>query len=207
MSKGGERRRQSSPAYGSADSGTTLMGVMGARRSRHSARAPAALWLLAAVLLLLVAHAAPQKYGKPDPCYRECVSGETMVCKYDFHEEIYNALNAACGRCADGEFGDCFLEACVQVDGVERTVYSINRMLPGPAIHVCVGDTVIVDLHVLLPGHADTLHWHGLHQRDTPYMDGVSMVTQCPVLSGDIFRYQFVVDAPGTYFYHPHNGK
>ncbi len=28
------------------------------------------------------------------PCYRECIPGETMVCKFVFHEEIYNALNS-----------------------------------------------------------------------------------------------------------------
>ncbi|XP_026273138.2 uncharacterized protein LOC113202909, partial [Frankliniella occidentalis] len=160
-----------------------------------------AVFLVVAVLVHAVA--AAEDFG---PCYRECVPGETRVCKFKFHEEIYNALNSACGRCADGEVADCFARACVPLDGVERTVYTINRKLPGPALHVCAGDTVIVDLQVRLPGHADTIHWHGLHQRDTPHMDGVSMVTQCPIPSGQTFRYQFVVDLPGTYFYHPHNG-
>ncbi|KAE8751779.1 hypothetical protein FOCC_FOCC001628 [Frankliniella occidentalis] len=45
---------------------------------------------------------------------------------------------------------------------------------------VCRGDTIIVDLKVHLPGHAEAIHWHGLPQEKTPWFDGVALVTQCP---------------------------
>ena len=26
-----------------------------------------------------------------------------------------------------------------------------------------------------------TIHWHGMHQRETPWMDGVQDITQCAI--------------------------
>lgn len=37
-------------------------------------------------------------------------------------------------------------------------------------------------------------------------MDGVPMVTQCPIFSGDTFRYVFHVRESGTQYYHAHSG-
>ena len=46
------------------------------------------------------------------------------------------------------------------------------------------------------------LHWHGI---DVPNaMDGVAGVTQDAVVVGGEFRYRFVVDRVGTYWYHSH---
>ncbi|XP_034232917.1 laccase-5-like [Thrips palmi] len=164
----------------------------------------ASLGLALAVLGCAALSAAQHPLG---PCYRECTNATpSRVCAFSFVEEMYNAVNQACGNCSSGDAADCSRRGCIPVDGVERTVYSINRMVPGPAIHVCAGDVLQVDLHVHLHGHADTMHWHGLRQRRTPFMDGVTMVTQCPVMAGQSFRYKFEVDAPGTYFYHSHNG-
>ena len=38
-----------------------------------------------------------------------------------------------------------------------------------------------------------SIHWHGMHQRDTPYMDGVSKLTQCPITVFSSFEYKYVV--------------
>ena len=51
------------------------------------------------------------------------------------------------------------------------------------------------------------IHWHGIHQRSSPYMDGVPYVTQCPILPGNSFRYVFNANKSGTYFYHAHIGN
>lgn len=83
---------------------------------------------------------------------------------------------------------------------------SLNQQLPGPSINVCEGDRIIVDVKNSMDGHSLTIHWHGIFQKDTPYMDGVPMVTQCPIASGSTFRYDFVVQQCGTYFYHAHTG-
>ena len=52
-----------------------------------------------------------------------------------------------------------------------------------------------------------TIHWHGLHQKGTPYMDGTPYVTQCPILPQDSFRYQFKAAPHGTHMWHGHVGK
>ncbi|XP_076435502.1 uncharacterized protein LOC143275348 isoform X3 [Babylonia areolata] len=80
-------------------------------------------------------------------------------------------------------------------------------MLPGPAIHVCEGDQVEVKVYNKLEGGEGTsIHWHGLHQRYSPYMDGVAMVTQCPVAAHTRFTYRFNASTPGTHFWHSHLG-
>jgi FtsP/CotA-like multicopper oxidase with cupredoxin domain len=57
-----------------------------------------------------------------------------------------------------------------------------------------------------MAGTTATLHWHGFHQRDTPFMDGVPFVTQCPIDFATTFRYAFWATEPGTQFYHSHTG-
>lgn len=52
-----------------------------------------------------------------------------------------------------------------------------------------------------------TIHWHGILQKGTCYMDGVPNLTQCGIGSGGIFRYEFLADEAGTYFYHSHAGN
>ncbi|KAH0590047.1 hypothetical protein H2248_000223 [Termitomyces sp. 'cryptogamus'] len=50
-----------------------------------------------------------------------------------------------------------------------------------------------------------SIHWHGILQHRTPWADGVSFVTQCPIAPNDSFLYDFTVpDQAGTYWYHSH---
>ena len=42
-----------------------------------------------------------------------------------------------------------------------------------------------------------SIHWHGMYQRGTPFMDGVAMVSQCPILPQQSFEYDFIADPPG----------
>ena len=35
-----------------------------------------------------------------------------------------------------------------------------------------------------------SLHWHGLHQKGTPYMDGTAHITQCPIQPLETFRWR-----------------
>lgn len=114
---------------------------------------------------------------------------------------------SACGKCAQGDVKDCENPQCIVGDGTEKGVMSINRQLPGPAIQVCKGDTIIIDVVNKAHGSASAIHWHGLHMKDTPYMDGVPYVTQCPTLYGCTFRYWFDATEAGTHFYHSHSGS
>ena len=51
-----------------------------------------------------------------------------------------------------------------------------------------------------------SFHWHGIRQKGSVHMDGVPMVTQCPILPFSAFRYKMRPENPGTYFYHAHSG-
>ena len=72
----------------------------------------------------------------------------------------------------------------------------------GPELRVSEGDVVDVTLVNRDIAQGVTLHWHGY---DVPNgEDGVAGVTQDAVMPGDAFRYRFVADEPGTYWYHTH---
>ena len=78
-------------------------------------------------------------------------------------------------------------------DGHPRMVTVINNQLPGPPIIVYEGQHVIVHVINDLTSETTTLHWHGLHMVGTPWMDGTSMITQCPITPGQKFTYKFIV--------------
>lgn len=52
---------------------------------------------------------------------------------------------------------------------------------------------------------AVTIHWHGIDQHGTPWMDGVAGVSQCGIPAGSSFTYEFrVADQRGTFWWHAH---
>lgn len=51
------------------------------------------------------------------------------------------------------------------------------------------------------------VHWHGIHQVGTPFYDGVPFITQCPILPGQKFKYEFVASPAGTHMWHSHVGE
>lgn len=123
--------------------------------------------------------------------------------------EIFSS--SACGKCTKSDSAlssmrDCFNEQCISADGIERGVMSINRKIPGPTIHVCKDDLIVVDVTNMMGGTSATIHWHGFHQRKTPFYDGVPFITQCPIQFSTTFRYAFEATEPGTQFYHSHSG-
>jgi FtsP/CotA-like multicopper oxidase with cupredoxin domain len=85
--------------------------------------------------------------------------------------------------------------------GMPTPAWTYGGTVPGPLIRAKVGDRVIVHFKNSLP-EGTSIHWHGL--RVPNGMDGVPGVTQDPVPSDGEFRYEFVVNDAGTYWYHPH---
>ena len=79
------------------------------------------------------------------------------------------------------------------MDGFYRSVIAVNKTIPGPPIIVYVGQTLRVLIRNNLLTEAVTIHWHGMHQYGTGFMDGVGYVTQCPILPDQYFQYQFKV--------------
>lgn len=91
-------------------------------------------------------------------------------------------------------------------DCFKKLVITINGRSPGPTILAQQGDTIIVELKNSLITENVAIHWHGIRQIGSPWFDGTEGVTQCPIQPGETFKYQFVVDRPGTYLYHAHYG-
>ena len=93
------------------------------------------------------------------------------------------------------------------VDGRSfRTLFTVNGISPGPSLIVSHRQTVVVNVRNSHPAESVTIHWHGQLQYNTPWMDGVPYVSQCPIQPGDSFRHIFKADPSGTFWYHGHVG-
>lgn len=69
------------------------------------------------------------------PCQRQCGDSEPMICHYKFVIEWYLTMSKACYECPYN-LTDCSRPDCVAADGVERSIVTINRRLPGTPIEV-----------------------------------------------------------------------
>lgn len=139
------------------------------------------------------------------PCLRDCKKGESLTCHYEFVVEQYQTMSKACYNCPRN-LTDCYRPHCISADGMRRPIIVVNRMFPGPVIEVCLNDTIIVDVKNHMFSESTSIHWHGLHQRNSPFMDGVPTISQCPIHPGQTFRYTFQADNPGTHMWHSHLG-
>ncbi|XP_037407359.1 laccase-7-like [Triticum dicoccoides] len=84
-------------------------------------------------------------------------------------------------------------------------IIAVNGQLPGPTIDVFEGDEVVVDVINASPYNL-TIHWHGILQKLTPWADGPSMVTQCPIQPNGTYTYRFnVTGHEGTLWWHAHS--
>ena len=81
-------------------------------------------------------------------------------------------------------------------------LWLFNGETPGPEIRVKQGDRVRVHFINEL-NEPTSVHWHGI--RIDNAMDGVSGLTQDPVLPGGSFEYDFTAPDAGTFWYHAHN--
>lgn len=91
-------------------------------------------------------------------------------------------------------------------DGYLKNVMVINGQFPGPTIEANWGDTIQVTVHnqIDAPQEGVALHWHGILQKTSQWMDGVPAVQQCPIPPGGSFTYTFLADLYGTSWYHSH---
>lgn len=97
----------------------------------------------------------------------------------------------------------------ITADGYERQrhVIVINGTLPGPTIEVYKNQEVIIHVQNNMLAEGLSIHWHGVHQQETPWMDGVAYVTQCPIMPRQSFTYKFKAYPEGTFWYHSHVGS
>ncbi|CAD5112020.1 DgyrCDS1270 [Dimorphilus gyrociliatus] len=91
----------------------------------------------------------------------------------------------------------------ITADGYEQKVLTINGRFPGPNINVMFGSRIIIHVTNKLE-EMTSIHFHGIHQKRTPWMDGVGMITQCPIQPGEQYTYDFMGEPVGTHAYHGH---
>ncbi|KAH9839744.1 laccase [Rhodofomes roseus] len=99
----------------------------------------------------------------------------------------------------------------ISPDGFARQGVLANGTMPGPIIKGNKGDNfqinVIDQLTNTTMNTSTTVHWHGIYQHQTNWADGPAFVTQCPIIAGNSFLYNFTVpDQAGTFWYHSHEG-
>lgn len=140
-------------------------------------------------------------------CSRNCSLYPTaMTCEYEWTLESYSTLSRACFNCPHN-YTDCLRENCILADGVAKPIEVVNKLLPGPSVQVCKGDTIVVNVkNMMRSNRVTSIHWHGMRHRGNPYMDGIGMVSQCPILPYTSFQYRFVAEDAGTHFWHSSTG-
>ncbi|RNL99309.1 copper oxidase [Micromonospora solifontis] len=80
--------------------------------------------------------------------------------------------------------------------------FAFNGTVPGPTIHVNVGDKVKIVVENQLP-ESTSVHWHGMQVPND--MDGVPDVTQDPIQPGKSFTYTWDATRPMVTWYHSHH--
>ena len=107
------------------------------------------------------------------------------------------AVNFNRADCSDPQF----------VDGkTYRMAIGVNGQIPGPTIIVHDGQMITINVHNNMSSEGISIHWHGMHQADTPWMDGVGQITQCQIGPSSSFSYIYKASPSGTFWYHSHSG-
>ncbi|KAE9405285.1 Cupredoxin [Gymnopus androsaceus JB14] len=103
------------------------------------------------------------------------------------------------------------LQILVSAATVTRDLFVVNENLApdGFSRSTVVGDSFQLNVTDLLTdssmNRSTSIHWHGLFQKTTNYVDGVAFVSQCPIVPNNSFLYNFTVpDQAGTFWYHSH---
>ncbi|KAF7364246.1 Laccase I [Mycena sanguinolenta] len=118
------------------------------------------------------------------------------------------------------------VNAHIAPDGFQRSSVLAGGTFPGPLIQANKGDTFSINVVDNLTDNtmvkSTSIHWHGIFQEGTNWEDGPAFVTQCPIIPGHSFLYNFKAPnqtgrmailvvpygtltlVPGTYWYHSH---
>jgi FtsP/CotA-like multicopper oxidase with cupredoxin domain len=85
--------------------------------------------------------------------------------------------------------------------GMNVNMWGFNGSSPGPTIEAVEGDRVRIFVTNKLP-EPTAIHWHGILLPNG--MDGVSGLTQPGIPVNKTFVYEFLLQRPGSHFYHSH---
>jgi hypothetical protein len=143
-------------------------------------------WLLAFVgLLVILVLAVFLRIGKEDTrtskSFRRPSSDYILEANWDFNAPPQVR-----------EYHWTIQDIVANPDGVFRPMLALNGKFPGEMIRCNEGDTIIVNVENKAT-NATSIHWHGISQNGTNWMDGAPGITQCPIAPGARFRYEFTV--------------
>lgn len=123
-----------------------------------------------------------------------------------FYKKISKSVGSTTHVCDQIPLTEDELEEVLTVDGNYKFMFAINNQFPAPTLVFHDQQVVSIRVYNDMSNEAVSFHWHGMFQTGSPWMDGVSMVSQCPIQPGEFFTYQFVASPPGTHWYHSHHG-
>lgn len=148
-------------------------------------------------------HPSTQPPSKPPQHETETISaGPRLRDPSDYILDLSWDFNAAP---TTREFNWTITNADLNPDGIYRPMYLINNQFPGPLVECNDGDTIIVHVDNQAV-NSTAVHFHGLFQQGSNFMDGTVGVTQCPIAPNSSFTYTFKInDQSGTYWYHAHH--
>jgi iron transport multicopper oxidase len=69
---------------------------------------------------------------------------------------------------------------------------------------VNAGDRIVARVTNVDIARGTAIHWHGIRHTLSNDMDGVVAITQQVIPVGGTFVYDFLVDGPGSFWYHAH---
>ncbi|KAJ3668943.1 hypothetical protein LUZ60_010893 [Juncus effusus] len=85
-----------------------------------------------------------------------------------------------------------------------KSIVTVNGEFPGPKIVAREGDRVVITVVNHVPNNI-SLHWHGIRQLRSAWVDGPAYITQCPIQTGQSYVYNFtIVGQRGTLWWHAH---
>jgi len=89
---------------------------------------------------------------------------------------------------------------------VEKEVVLINSKRSYTTIEANEDEVVDVTVNNNLLSQGTTVHFHGMYQAHTAWVDGVDGITQCPIPPGASMTYRFMAYPYGTHWWHSHDG-
>jgi FtsP/CotA-like multicopper oxidase with cupredoxin domain len=104
----------------------------------------------------------------------------------------------------DTEVDNALSPDCMNVREEHRSLFLVNGLFPGPLVEVDEGDNVTVRVLNLNKASTVSIHWHGIHQKGSPFSDGTASITQCALGPLQVQEYNFIAYPPGTHYWHEH---
>ena len=113
------------------------------------------------------------------------------------HEWCYNATEDDLSECTPTNTFD---------GSTFKSFVGMNGQVPGPSLIVWTDQTVVANVANDLQMETTSIHWHGMYQFNTYFMDGVHHISQNALDPQKSFRYIFKASPSGTHWYHSHTG-